>query len=688
MNTDEVFKMLLEASPERVGRVGYLRKLNAEKAKKSAEFWNNDDAWAAAKKAQAKYDSHTASVEKHMKKFSRDRDSDWAKKLAAGYKGEETDVKNMRRNIKIGAGVGLGLAGAYGAYRLLRGKKKPVEKEKATTPTKTVAPKKHVIDTRQDPTEPASYPFKDSASTDAVWANLMEGIWGRIKGAAAGLRDKLRDKVLDKYVAPAIHAGVKFPGAEPHDSVTQGRITRMYRALGGKGISPTLVRHKGNTGMAYMKVPAIGAPDGKLPVIAAPARGTRVVGQLRRGKGAVAGFHNSSGITHEVGHAALTSKGDVSHKRMPMVDALNKRHPKNVFGGIAKLDPKTYATQSRLHMRAEGRNNTFLGTSKNRLRAAKKSMTAATRALYDDVKKHAPDAAPGFVQRYKNFRRAWRKGSPTAHLKLSTDATWANLMEVSRGLLHRARIAAGAKMERIKIAQNRLRSAPNFLGDQELGGNPIYNARNAWRDDVVKSIKGGEKKIIGATKVAPGTYHKLGPQMGAKYDVTNRSSASRYRFDIHSRKARGVDGIANQIYDSGYGKAEKQFWRFDDAIKRPKNYPPTKTPNPDNPPKWGKRAAVGLGIAAAGYGAYRLNKWRKGRKKEVKESEYLPGGRAEGKSSRIFPKGQLRMGRRVEMEHTRNPRVAEEIAKDHLAEFKDYYTRLAQMEREAKRSQR
>jgi len=46
------------------------------------------------------------------------------------------------------------------------------------------------------------------------------------------------------------------------------------------------------------------------------------------------------------------------------------------------------------------------------------------------------------------------------------------------------------------------------------------------------------------------------------------------------------------------------------------------------------------------------------------------------------------MGRKVEMEHTRNPRVAEEIAKDHLAEFKDYYTRLAQMERKAKRSQR
>ena len=44
---------------------------------------------------------------------------------------------------------------------------------------------------------------------------------------------------------------------------------------------------------------------------------------------------------------------------------------------------------------------------------------------------------------------------------------------------------------------------------------------------------------------------------------------------------------------------------------------------------------------------------------------------------------QLEMGVLVEMEHTTNKMIAEKIAKDHLAEIPDYYTRLHIMEQEA-----
>jgi len=44
---------------------------------------------------------------------------------------------------------------------------------------------------------------------------------------------------------------------------------------------------------------------------------------------------------------------------------------------------------------------------------------------------------------------------------------------------------------------------------------------------------------------------------------------------------------------------------------------------------------------------------------------------------------QIKMGMKVEMEHTTVPKVAEKISKDHLAEIADYYTRLAKMESEA-----
>lgn len=44
---------------------------------------------------------------------------------------------------------------------------------------------------------------------------------------------------------------------------------------------------------------------------------------------------------------------------------------------------------------------------------------------------------------------------------------------------------------------------------------------------------------------------------------------------------------------------------------------------------------------------------------------------------------QLRMGIKVEMEHTSNKEISKRIALDHLAEISDYYTRLKKMEEDA-----
>ena len=47
-----------------------------------------------------------------------------------------------------------------------------------------------------------------------------------------------------------------------------------------------------------------------------------------------------------------------------------------------------------------------------------------------------------------------------------------------------------------------------------------------------------------------------------------------------------------------------------------------------------------------------------------------------------FDSKQLAIGKKIEMEHTTNPRIAERIAKQHLCEFKGkpYYTELLKME--------
>lgn len=46
---------------------------------------------------------------------------------------------------------------------------------------------------------------------------------------------------------------------------------------------------------------------------------------------------------------------------------------------------------------------------------------------------------------------------------------------------------------------------------------------------------------------------------------------------------------------------------------------------------------------------------------------------------------QIEKGKKIEMEHTDDPKEAERVAMDHLVEFPDYYDRLIKMEKEAEK---
>jgi len=56
--------------------------------------------------------------------------------------------------------------------------------------------------------------------------------------------------------------------------------------------------------------------------------------------------------------------------------------------------------------------------------------------------------------------------------------------------------------------------------------------------------------------------------------------------------------------------------------------------------------------------------------------ERIPGGRASGMRPSDFSAKQLKIGTRVEMEHTRSKKLAREIAMDHLTEDPRYYDKL------------
>ncbi len=66
------------------------------------------------------------------------------------------------------------------------------------------------------------------------------------------------------------------------------------------------------------------------------------------------------------------------------------------------------------------------------------------------------------------------------------------------------------------------------------------------------------------------------------------------------------------------------------------------------------------------------------------EKDKLEVGLADDTSSKEFDSDELAKGIKIEKEHTKDEDLAEEIAKDHLKEIPDYYTRLQKMEDEAK----
>lgn len=61
--------------------------------------------------------------------------------------------------------------------------------------------------------------------------------------------------------------------------------------------------------------------------------------------------------------------------------------------------------------------------------------------------------------------------------------------------------------------------------------------------------------------------------------------------------------------------------------------------------------------------------------------DILPGGQADNMPDSKFNKKKLRHAQKHEMEHTTNPAIAKEVAKDHMLEDEDYYQKIQKIEK-------
>lgn len=66
---------------------------------------------------------------------------------------------------------------------------------------------------------------------------------------------------------------------------------------------------------------------------------------------------------------------------------------------------------------------------------------------------------------------------------------------------------------------------------------------------------------------------------------------------------------------------------------------------------------------------------------KIKNKDLLPGGKGDNKPDSDFDPKELENGIQHEMEHTKNRKIAKEIAKDHLSEDPNYYKKLKKIEK-------
>lgn len=72
---------------------------------------------------------------------------------------------------------------------------------------------------------------------------------------------------------------------------------------------------------------------------------------------------------------------------------------------------------------------------------------------------------------------------------------------------------------------------------------------------------------------------------------------------------------------------------------------------------------------------------------QLLESHPIDSGRDLRPDSK-YSTDQLKKGIKIEYEHTKFQKKSKMIAKDHLDEFPDYYTRLIKMEKQAKKERK
>lgn len=168
--------------------------------------------------------------------------------------------------------------------------------------------------------------------------------------------------------------------------------------------------------------------------------------------------------------------------------------------------------------------------------------------------------------------------------------------------------------------------------------------------------------------------------------------------DLKELKINPNEQWSKDYEESGFGKQYTD--KIAESLKKGVKMPAIEVKRSDNTIIDGQhryKAAIKAGLTKIGVQYYEDKKeTQKSEEVDIeKAKDHIKGGLSDnlsieqiaekhGVSVKKITK-QIKKGVKVEMEHTDDKQVALEIARDHICEFSDYYTRLEKMENEAKK---
>jgi len=178
-------------------------------------------------------------------------------------------------------------------------------------------------------------------------------------------------------------------------------------------------------------------------------------------------------------------------------------------------------------------------------------------------------------------------------------------------------------------------------------------------------------------------WHSPGQHMGSQ-ELGHGSSDQTYEKDGYTMAWNFPLNYIGLQYELSGLDEETEKGDYPDQIGKkfkPKNQMPKKKKRPQSVVKLGEESEIPREYW--GNPEDEMNETEELPDEKPEDGDFIEGGKADDADVSKYDPDQIVMGIKIEMEHTDDPKVALEIAMDHLEEIPDYYTRLDKMEKEA-----